>query len=323
MKGAARKPVPGSVGNVPDRDGLIVCGETLVDLVPAAGGLWRPVPGGGPYNTAITAAKMGVRTALLTHVSGDAFGRQCVQNLTEVGVDESLVMRHDVPTTLAVADVDQHGAAQYQFYWQGTANDVGPSSLPDPVRVPVAIWAGSIASVLWRERDELRAWIMRHYAAIPLTFDVNVRPTLVTDRETYVARIAPWLSIAEVARASTEDLEFLYPGASVEGVVGRWFDEHPRLEIAVVTCGSAGSLAFQRGEPSPLHVPAHEVAVVDTVGAGDTYTGVFLDGFYQRRLDLPEALRRAAVAAAITCTRPGAQPPDAAELTKELRRLAP
>lgn len=79
----------------------------------------------------------------------------------------------------------------------------------------MAIWAGSIASVLWRERDELRAWIARHYADIPLTFDVNVRPALISHRQTYAARIVPWLSVARVARASTDDLEFLYPGVSV------------------------------------------------------------------------------------------------------------
>ncbi|AMT69354.1 PfkB family carbohydrate kinase [Mycobacteroides immunogenum] len=299
---------------------IVVCGETLVDLVPATGGLWRPVPGGGPYNTAIAAAKLGAPAALLTHVSRDAFGRQCVQKLAEAGVDQSLVMRHELPATLAVADIDENGTAQYQFYWRGTANDVVIKSLPDPVDAPVAIWAGSIASVLWSERDEVRAWILRHYADIPLTFDVNVRPTLIADRETYAERLVPWLSIAQVARASTDDLEYLYPGVSVRDTVGGWFDEHPRIEIAVITCGSEGSLAFRRGEPSPLHVPAHPVTVVDTVGAGDTYSGAFLDGFYRSRLDLPEALHRAAVAAAITCTRHGAQPPDAVELANELRR---
>lgn len=316
------KTVSSSLGCVSGTDGLIVCGETLVDVMPAVDGLWRSVPGGGPYNTAITAARLGTRTALLTHVSRDTFGHQCVENLAAAGVDESLVMRHDVPTTLAIADVDEHGAAQYQFYWQGTVNDLVPLSLPDPVRAPAAIWAGSIASVLWRGREALRDWIVRHYPGVPLTFDVNVRPTLIGDRATYVERIAPWLSMAEVARASTDDLEFLYPGASVESAIDRWFDQYPRIEIALITCGSAGSLAFRRGQSLPLRVPPHEVTVVDTVGAGDTYTGAFLDGFYQRRLDLPEALHRAAVAAAITCTRPGAQPPDAVELAKELRRIA-
>ncbi len=298
-----------------DGGGILVCGETLVDLVPVAGGLRRPVPGGGPYNTAIAAAKLGAPTALLTHVSHDAFGSRCVQDLAAAGVDESLVMRHDVPTTLAVADVDEHGAARYLFYWQGTSNDVAIQSFPDPVRTPVAIWAGSIASVLWRERDELRAWIARHYADIPLTFDVNVRPALISHRQTYAERIVPWLSVAHVARASTDDLEFLYPGVSVRDAVNAWLDAYPRIEIAVITCGAAGSLAFRRGEPSPLRIAAHKVGVVDT------YTGAFLDGFYRRRLDLPEALRRAAVAAAITCTRPGAQPPDATELANELRRV--
>ncbi|OHT83198.1 PfkB family carbohydrate kinase [Mycobacteroides saopaulense] len=305
---------------MPDRDGLIVCGETLVDVVPAADGLWRTVPGGGPYNTAIAAARLGTRTALLTQVSRDTFGRQCVQNLLRASVDESLVMRHDVPATLAVADLDEHGAAQYQFYWQGTVNDVALPPLPDPVCAPAAIWAGSIASVLWPGREALRAWIVLHYADIPLTFDVNVRPTLIPHRETYVERLAPWLSLAQVARASVDDLEFLYPGAPVESVVEAWFDAYSRIEIALITCGAAGSLAFRRGESSTLHVPAHEMTVVDTVGAGDSYTGAFLDGFYQRGLDLSEALHRAAVAAAITCTRPGAQPPDAAELANELRR---
>ncbi|MBA0047623.1 carbohydrate kinase [Mycobacteroides sp. LB1] len=307
---------------MPDKDGLVVCGETLVDMVPAVDGLWRSVPGGAPYNTAITAARLGTRTALLTHVSPDALGRQCVENLVRAGVEESLVMRHDVPTTLAIAEVDELGVAQYRFYWQGTTNDVAPLSLPAPTFAPLAIWAGSIASVLWPGREALRAWIVENYSDTPLTFDVNVRPTLIGDRETYAERIAPWLSITDVARASTEDLEFLYPGEALECVVGRWFDEYPRIEIALVTCGSAGSMAFRRGEYAPLRTPAHPVTAVDTVGAGDTYTGAFLDGFYRQQLDLPEALRRAAVASALTCTRPGAQPPTANELVEELRRVA-
>ncbi|MGH3724406.1 MAG: carbohydrate kinase family protein [Mycobacterium sp.] len=305
---------------MPDKDGLIVCGETLVDVVPVADRLWRSVPGGGPYNTAIAAAKLGTRTALLTHVSRDEFGRQCVEGLVRAGVEESLVMRHDAPTTLAVAEVDHLGTARYQFYWQATANDVVPQTLPRADFAPAAIWAGSIASVLWPGREALRAWTVEHCSGAPLTFDVNVRPTIIGDRETYAERIAPWLAIAEVARASTEDLEFLYPGEAVECVVGRWFDEYPRIEIVLVTCGVAGSLAFRRGEFAPLRTPSHEVTVVDTVGAGDTYTGAFLDGFYQRQLDLPEALWRAAVASALTCTRAGAQPPTAIELAEELRR---
>lgn len=321
LKDTAIKPVSGSLGHVPDKDGLIVCGETLVDVVPAADGLWRSVPGGGPYNTAITAAKLGTRTALLTQVSRDAFGRQCVDNLIRAGVEESLVLWHDVPTTLAVAEVDEFGVAQYRFYWQGTVNDVVSPSLPVPTFAPSAIWVGSIASVLWPGREALRDWIIEHYSDTPLTFDVNVRPTILGDREIYAERIAPWLAIAEVARASTEDLEFLYPGEALECAVGRWFDEYPRIEIALVTCGSAGSLAFRRGEFAPLRTRSHEVTGVDTVGAGDTYTGTFLDGFYQRQLDLPEALWRAAVASAITCTRPGAQPPTATELADELRRV--
>ncbi|MUM19697.1 carbohydrate kinase [Mycobacterium sp. CBMA271] len=304
---------------MPDNDGLIVCGETLVDVVPAADGLWRSLPGGGPYNTAITAAKLGTRTALLTHVSRDAFGRQCVENLIRAGVEDSLVMQHDLPTTLAVAEVDHLGVARYRFYWQGTTNDVVPLSLPAPSFTPVAIWAGSIASVLWPGRAALRAWIVERYPGIPLTFDVNVRPTLIGDREAYAERIAPWLAIAEVARASTEDLEFLYPGEAIESVVGRWFDDYPGIDIALVTCGSGGSLAFRRGVFAPLRTPSYEVTVVDTVGAGDTYTGAFLDGFYQRQLDLPDALRRATVASALACTRAGARPPTAAELSAAWR----
>lgn len=306
---------------MPDRDGLIVCGETLVDVVPAADGLWRSVPGGGPYNTAIAAARLGTRTALLTQVSHDVFGRRCIDNLTAAGVDDSLVIRRDVPTTLAIAEVDELGVAQYRFYWQGTTNDVAPPSLPVAALAPVAVWAGSIASVLWPGREALRAWIVEHYSDAPLIFDVNVRPTLLGDRQTYIERITSWLALAEVARASTEDLQFLYPGVSIAGVVGRWFDDYPRIRIALITCGAAGSLAFRRGESSPLRIPAHQVSVVDTVGAGDTYTGAFLDGFYQRRLELSEALHRAAVAAAITCTRSGARPPDSTELANELRRI--
>ena len=300
--------------------GLIVCGETLIDLVPQGNSL-LPVPGGGPFTTAIAAAKLGAPTALLSLVSSDQLGRGCVARITEAGVDTRLLVQYDVPTTLAMPDIDSDGVATYQFYWEGTTNDQTYIELPHPPTglAPAAIHVASLATVLWPARGAILEWIRASYPGVPITFDINARPTLLPDRDEYLRRVQPWLAVCSLARASSEDVEFLYPGTAFDDIVADWFVRYPTIDVALITCGGDGSLAYLRGAPEPQRTPPVPVTIADTVGAGDTFTGAFLDGHYRLGLPVGEAVSRASVAAAITCSRVGARPPTADELAAALR----
>ena len=299
--------------------GLIVCGETLIDLVPQGDSL-LPVPGGGPFTTAIAAAKLGAPTALLSLVSSDRLGRECVARITAAGVDTSLLVHYDVPTTLALPDIDRDGVATYRFYWDGTTNDQTHIEIPDlPTGLaPAAVHVASLATVLWPARGEILSWIQARFPHVPITFDINARPKILPDRDEYLRRVQQWLSVAALARASSEDVEFLYPGTAFDDVVADWFDRYPSISVALITCGGDGSLAYRRGDPTPRRTPAVPVTIVDTVGAGDTFTGAFLDGHYRLGLTVDDAVTRASVAAAITCSRVGARPPTAEELDAAL-----
>jgi fructokinase len=116
----------------------VVCGEALVDLVPAPGGGLRPIPGGGPFNTARALARLGMPTAYLGRLSTDGFGRLLARRLADDGVDFSRASWGEEPTTLAVAELDHDGAASYRFYVEGTsAPHLTPEMLPPDIGTDV------------------------------------------------------------------------------------------------------------------------------------------------------------------------------------------
>jgi fructokinase len=303
---------------------FVVCGEALIDLVPAGpAATWRAAYGGGPANTAVALARLGAPTALVCRLSRDNFGRQLRRYLADSGVDLRLAVDADEPTTLAVVAFDERGGADYQFYvngtadWQWSAGEL-PAELPPGTR---GLHIGSLASILPPGAAVLREWIIAHRDDATVTFDVNVRPALLPDREVYRREISGWLDAAHVVKASNDDLAWLYPGEGPLDVARRWIDEHD-LALVLVTAGADGAIAVPRGQ-DPVRAAGVAVDVVDTVGAGDTFTAAFL-----HRVGLPAglgdpdsvgaALRFAVAAAALACTRQGAQPPTLNEVEKLL-----
>lgn len=302
---------------------FVVCGEALIDLVPAGPAAWRSAYGGGPANTAVALARLGAPTALACRLSDDNFGRQLRQYLTENGVDLRLAVAAGEPTTLAVVALDERGRAEYQFYVNGTADwqwspDELPATLPPGTR---AVHVGSLASILPPGAAVLREWVTAHRDDAAIVYDVNVRTALLGDRSTYLRSIDGWLGAAHVVKASDDDLAWLYPDRAPLDVARDWLDAHD-LTLVLVTAGPDGAIAVSRGQ-EPVRVPGIAVDVVDTVGAGDTFTAAFLHraglrpgGFDES--NLAPALRFAAAAAALTCTRAGAQPPTLEEVEKLL-----
>lgn len=312
---------------------IVVFGEALIDLMPADDpDQWRAMPGGGPANTAVALARLGTPVALACRLSNDAFGRRLRRHLKENGVDLSLAVSATEPSSLAVLGFAGQGVPDFRFYvqgtadWQWTAHEL-PDRLPPATR---ALHFGTLASVLPPGAEVLLAWATGHAHATVITYDVNVRPSLLPDRRAYRDRIDAWLRIAHVVKASSDDLRWLHPGRDPFDAARDWIDRYGN-RLILITFGAHGATAVS-ADGFPVHVPSVPVDVADTVGAGDTFTaGVLHSLFAQNSLNvvpptvstsaMDRARRFGSAAAAITCTRPGAQPPTAAAVTDLLAQL--
>ncbi|MEU1534566.1 carbohydrate kinase family protein [Streptomyces fagopyri] len=299
---------------------IVVAGEALIDLVPQGAGALvhlRPARGGGPYNTAVALGRLGSPTVFCSRVSNDAFGEALLDGLREAGVDVSRVQRGAEPTTLAVATVAADGSAAYSFYVEGTADRLftTPDRLPDAVR---AVSFGTVSLVLEPGASAYEA-LLRNAASrgVFTALDPNVRAGLIHDADAYRARFKSWLPSVSLLKLSEEDAQWL------GGTPDEWLASGPAA--VVITRGGDGLTVFTRG--GGVHsAPGEPVEVVDTIGAGDTVNAALLHGLAARDAlsagaladldaeDWTELLRFAARAAAVTCSRAGAEPPYAAEL---------
>ncbi len=304
---------------------IVVCGEALVDLVPVAvGGPYAARPGGSPANVAVGLGRLGHEVTLLARLSEDPFGRLLRDHLTASTVDLASAVTVAEPTTLAVVSLDERGQADYAFYVTGAADggwDVGqlPARLPPGAPLHVS---GSLALAVPSMGAVVEALLERERGGRVLALDPNVRPLLVSDEPGLRARLDRWLGLVDLVKVSDEDLAWLCPGEPVEDVAARWRERGPA--VVVVTRGGEGVHAL--GPAGPVDLPALPVQVADTVGAGDSFMGGLLAALSERGLlgrpeldalssaDLREALAFAAQVAAVTCSRPGADPPWRAEL---------
>ena len=299
---------------------IVVAGEALVDLIARPDGTIAAVPGGGPYNAARAIGRLGVPVAWAGSLSSDRFGRELEAGLTADGVALDLVQRTDLPTTLALAELDASGAATYRFYTEGTsAPALLPGSLADWLPTGTrALHVGTLGFVL----EPLATTLTALVAALPddvlLLVDPNCRPSIVRDPATYRNRMAQALTRADVVKVSVEDLAFLRPQEDQATGVAWLLSLGPK--VILVTDGGDAVRVVTAGATTAVDVPP--IDVVDTVGAGDTFGGAALaclvhDGVTRATLDAEAATRAArfgARAAAIACTRAGADPPTLAEL---------
>ncbi|WP_217544305.1 carbohydrate kinase [Streptomyces sp. GbtcB6] len=299
---------------------IVVAGEALIDLVPQGTGALaalQPALGGGPYNTAVALGRLGSLTAFCSRASHDAFGEALLDGLRQAGVDVSLVERGPEPTTLAAATIDPQGSASYSFYVEGTADRLftAPAGLPATTR---AVSFGTLSLVLEPGASAYEE-LMRDAAGQGLftALDPNIRAGLITDPDAYRARFKSWLPSVTLLKLSEEDALWL------GGTPHEWLSAGP--SAVVITHGGDGLSAFTR-DGTVYAVPGEEVAVVDTIGAGDTVNAALLHSLAAQDALSAEALlglgpdgwtrllRFAARAAAITCSRAGAEPPYAYEL---------
>jgi fructokinase len=303
---------------------IVVCGEALIDIVPAADGTRKPMPGGGPFNTARALARLGAPTAFLGRLSTDPFGVMLAEQLKADGADLSLVSYGPESTTLAVAELDGQGLAEFDFFVKGTsAPNLTPEMLPPTLPADVsALHIGTLGLVLEPMATTLVELALREGDDRLVMLDPNIRSNLVTDARDYRDRLDGLVAHSTIVKASETDLEWLFPELDTEAGAERLLDLGAR--IVLVTLGAAGALA---ASPSGhVRVAAPEVEVVDTIGAGDAFGAAVLAWLHDHdalRSDLTldneqvrSMLSFACLVAAITCTRAGADPPWRAELAE-------
>lgn len=306
---------------------LTVIGEALIDLLPDGPDCYRARCGGSPFNVAVGLARLGHRTSLMARLSGDGLGRRLRAAAAAEHVDLDAAPQAGEPTSLAIVTLDEDGSAGYDFRMDGTADWLWTEA--ELARLPAdtaIVHAGSLASWTPPGDDRIHAAISRIHAAgqALVSYDPNIRPALLASPALARPRVERFAAVAHVVKASREDAEWLYPGSDVGEVAGRWLALGALLVI--VTDGPNGAFAYQPGVP-PVHRPGRSVTVADTVGAGDAFTAGLLGGLARRGIVTPELARRAParlvaevadeaiVVSALTCQRPGADPPRAGEVS--------
>lgn len=306
---------------------LLICGEALMDVFAsgetATGMALDARVGGSPFNVAVGLARLGQPVGFLGAVSRGFLGDRLMAALHAEGVDTGPTARTDAPTTLSLIGTDTQGVPSYAFYGNGAADRQLLTA--DLARVPASLQAvhlGSYTAVVAPVAATLQQLLVRLPAATLVSFDPNVRLNVEPD-------LAPWRDLLKTMQArchllkiSDEDLGLLSPGTSAQTFAEQSLAAGVRL--VVVTHGAMGAEAWTRG--ATAHVRSLPVQVVDTVGAGDTFQAALLTWLAEHGALTPEApallpteqlvqmLEFAACAAAITCSRRGADMPRRSEL---------
>jgi fructokinase len=301
---------------------ILCCGEALIDFMPLADVVgYKPCPGGSVYNIAVGLGRLETPAGFFCKVSTDFFGDQLIDYLTDNGVDTSLCPRSDDPTTLAFISLPRAGEEpRFIFYANDSADRLLTAEeipvLPDGVK---ALHFGSISLVLEPGATALETLMHRESGRRLISLDPNVRPGLIADREAYRRRFEGWVSLVDIVKLSRADFDFIYPGQKPEEVIAGWFMQG--ISLCIVTLGAEGSAGYTAAGTTAF-VPAARVDEVDTIGAGDAFLAAALtyldqNGILEQRellrglptAELTECLAYAGRAAAINCSRQGADPP--------------
>lgn len=298
---------------------VLVVGEALVDVVHRADGRVDESPGGSPANVALALGRLGDAALFLTQLGDDPRGDRIREWLREAGV--RVVSSTAAHTATATAHLDESGSARYEFdiSWSG---DGITAAHHDDIGI---VHTGSIAASMAPGAAAVRALLREMRATSLVTYDPNVRPALLPDHPQTVHDVEGFVALADLVKASDEDLAWLYPGVDPLEVARSWLQRGP--SAVVVTTGANGAFGVTRD--GVTQVRGRTVDVVDTVGAGDTFMSALIHGLIDLGLDsagsraalqsigvdsLTELLRFSARAAAVTVSRPGADPPLLREL---------
>ena len=301
---------------------FVVVGESLVDIVvPADGGGHHEAVGGSPLNVAIGLARLDVATTLVTRLGDDDHGELVLDHLRDSGVrlaDGSLVSGGTTSTATAYLDAANAATYDFELVWDLPVQPLPPDT--------VGVHIGSLGTTLDPGRAGVADLVRQAgEGGVFVSYDPNIRPFFLEDAEAAWQDVRRIAAGARLVKLSDEDLRLLRPGAAEDDICRGLLDGEA-TELVVLTRGAEGALAFMEG--STLVVPAPATDVVDTVGAGDSFMAAMLamlcewgmvgdtEGALQAlddaRVEL--LLRGAVTAAAVTCSRRGANPPTRREL---------
>ncbi|WP_019212570.1 carbohydrate kinase family protein [Yersinia massiliensis] len=298
----------------------IICyGESLIDFT-HDGQAFTPHPGGSPYNVAIALGRLGSQVDYCTQLSTDMFGNLLLQHLELNHVGTKAISRSPAPTTLAFVLTHPETEPEYAFYSRQAADVIiQPEDLPAPIDATLHHF-GSISfmqepcGTTWENYlTQLNGFI---------SFDPNIRPSLIPDRQAYLDRFNRIIGKIQLLRLSLSDLQWLAPDEAVEHFMSRMFAQG--VLMVAITGGSDGAWVYTK--ESKIYQPVTSVEVADTIGAGDTFTAGLLsvlvdgiDGKTWAKLNdnmLSQALKTGSIAAALNCCNKGANPPTADEVNK-------
>jgi len=303
---------------------ITVIGESLVDIIsdPRRPQDVRAHPGGSPLNVAVGAARLGLATNLVTHYAADRYGLMIEGHLLANGV--TVVRGGSAPTSTATATLNPDGAATYAF---DIGWDINGASLPALAAVEGSehVHTGSIAAVLAPGDQATLALVKAARRHATISYDPNCRPGISPDAAAARARAELFVAASDVVKASDEDLAWLYPDRTPEESAAAWLELGPA--IVALTRGAEGPVVVSSG--ARVEMPGEAITVADTVGAGDSFMAALICGLAQlEALGAPARSRLRNIttdelralagyanrAAAVTCSRPGANPPTSAEL---------
>jgi fructokinase len=305
---------------------FIVCGEALFDVFATAqtpGGMaFEGRIGGSPFNVAMGLARLNQPVGFFGGIGSGFLGERLMRAFADEGIDTSSVARIDAPTTLSVIGLDAKGVPSYGFYGDHAADRLVQVSHLSAVPPANCFHFGSFAMVVEPTAATQRLLVEREWARSVISYDPNIRTNVEPDLEVWREALRWMLSHTHLLKVSDEDLGLLYPHRTAEDFAAEALA--CGVALVIVTRGGEGALGFTPRDR--VTVAPARVEVVDTVGAGDTFQAAVLAWLSEQQCLSPEgigalsgaeverALRFAAKAAAITCSRRGADLPRRAEL---------
>ena len=308
---------------------IALAGEALIDFTGSGNMAFQGHCGGSPLNSAVACARLGQPTAYLTQLSTDLFGEQLLQHMQANGIDTRFIQRSDAPSTVAFVERGPQ-TNRYAFYSRGSADSGwAPESLPELPESCRFLHFGSISLLQDPAARRITELVEASAGTRVVVFDPNVRLSLVVDLPAYRLRMQRWLSCTDLLKLSDEDVAALAPGESHADAAAAWLRAGP--DAVVITRGSEGAVLYRNGQP-PMPIAAPKVDVIDTIGAGDTFTAGLSVALFGQGVSRAEQLAGlsdaawhqvllfAATAAALNCTREGANPPTLAEVNAALSR---
>ncbi len=296
---------------------LVIAGETIVDLIEFEPRRFEAFNGGGPYNVAKAAAKMQTETGYLSPISDDIFGDGFIEEMNALNL-RALSSRSRQPSGLAIVKKDQNGHPTYSFVRDKAADrDISKDKLSEVM--PKNARAFYIGGLALADGDDADIWCeFVSNISCPIFVDPNVRPSFIKDRDSYIERLHKIYDVTDYVKLSDEDIEWLAPNEDPRHYIERVMNTY-NIKVGFLTEGSKGAHWLTPNGSGSVNIP--KIEVVDTVGAGDCFSGATLSWILREdQIENPDdttlqnALEYAVNAAAINCTRAGANAPTHEEI---------